>query len=73
LDEKAAFQADEAQAASSASALTVTARSGAEGESVDFASRRATLGKMQLWLTTFTALATIAVLVVVSMSVMHAH
>jgi hypothetical protein len=42
------------------------------GESVDFASRRAARGKMQLWLTAFTAAAALAVLAVVSMSVLHA-
>lgn len=41
-------------------------------EDVDFASRRAERGKMQLWLTAFTAAAAVAVLVVVSMSVLHA-
>jgi hypothetical protein len=41
-------------------------------DSVDFASRRAARGKMQLWLTTFTVVAALAVLVVVSVSVFHA-
>ena len=42
-------------------------------DSVDFASRRAARGKMQLWLTTFTVVAALAVLVVVSVSVFYAN
>jgi hypothetical protein len=41
------------------------------GDSVDFTSRRTAHGKMQLWLTTFTVAAAAAVLLVVSMSVLH--
>jgi hypothetical protein len=40
-------------------------------ESVDFALRRAARGKMQLWLTAFTAAAALAVLAVVSVSLTH--
>jgi hypothetical protein len=42
------------------------------GERVDFASRKAARDKMQIWLTAFTALAALAVLIVVSMSLKHA-
>ena len=41
-------------------------------DSLGFASRRAARGKMQLWLTTFTLVAALAVLVVVSFSVFYA-
>jgi hypothetical protein len=41
-------------------------------DSVDFALRRAARGRMQLWLTTFTVVAALAVLVVVSVSVFYA-
>jgi len=41
-------------------------------DSADFALRRAAHGRMQLWLTTFTVAAALAVLVVVSVSVLHA-
>jgi hypothetical protein len=48
-------------------------RAGAEvGEGVDFASRQAARGKMQLWVTAFTAAAALLVLAVVSMSALHA-
>jgi len=42
-------------------------------DSVDFASHRAARGKMQLWLTTFTVVAALAVLVVVSVTVFYAN
>ena len=41
------------------------------GEGVDFASRRAARGKMQLWMTAFTAAAAVAVLIVVFLSVLY--
>lgn len=41
-------------------------------DGVDFARRRAARGRMQLWLTTFTVVAALAVLVVVSVSVFYA-
>jgi hypothetical protein len=41
------------------------------GEGVDFASREANRGKMQLWMTAFTAMAVIAVVIVVSVSVLY--
>jgi hypothetical protein len=42
------------------------------GKDEDFASPALSRGRMQLWLTAFTAAAALAVLVVVSMAVMHA-
>lgn len=68
MDDRAAFQAGErGEVASSVAAARADGR-----EDVDFASRRAERGKMQLWLTAFTAAAAVAVLVVVSMSVLRA-
>ena len=68
MDDRTAFQAGErGVVASSVAAARADGR-----EDVDFASRRAERGKMQLWLTAFTAAAAVAVLVVVSMSVLHA-
>jgi hypothetical protein len=47
-------------------------QAGEGGEGVDFASRRAARGKMQAWVTAFTAAAALAVLVVVWLSLLHA-
>ena len=41
------------------------------GKDEDFASPTTSRGRMQLWLTAFTAAAVLAVLAVVSMAVMH--
>ena len=68
MDEPTAFPASQAQ---DASAVLDLDRQDV-GEGVDFASRQAERSKMQLWLTAFTAVAAAAVLVVVSMSVLHA-
>jgi hypothetical protein len=68
LDDRTPFQSGgRGEVASSLAAARADGR-----EDVGFASRRAERGKMQLWLTTFTAAAAIAILVVVSMSVLHA-
>jgi hypothetical protein len=67
LDERTASPASQTEEASVALGLSVQE----VGEGVDFASRRAERGKMQVWLTAFTAAAAVAVLAVVSMSVIH--
>jgi hypothetical protein len=72
LNERTAFPADEAEEASDVVGLDRQDADSDVVEGVDFASRRAERGKMQVWLTAFTAAAAVAVLLVVSMSVLHA-
>ena len=72
MDDRSAFSTREADDPPSVQRPAGSAERPDIGESVDFASRRAARGKMQLWLTAFTAAAALAVLAVVSMSVLHA-
>jgi hypothetical protein len=72
LDERTALEAPEIAAGFRGDEAKPTPAGSDGGESVDFASRQAERGKMQVWLTAFTAAAALAVLAVVSMSVLHA-
>jgi hypothetical protein len=72
LGERAAFSSAEADAARDDPAPVRALAVPDAGEGVDFARRRAARSKAQLWLAAFTAAVALAILVVVSMSVLHA-
>jgi hypothetical protein len=71
LDKRTAYSTSETGDASAAGAGRVLSRADVR-DSVDFASRQAARGKTRLWVAAFTGLAAALVLVVVSMSVLHA-
>jgi hypothetical protein len=71
LDQRTAYSTGETGCASAAGGARVLSRADVR-DGVDFASRQAARGKMRLWVAAFTALAAIVVLVVVSVSVLHA-
>ena len=70
LDKRTAYATGETDNAPAAGGAGRTVRYDV-GDRVDFASRQAALGKMRLWVAAFTGLAAVAVVVVVSMSVLH--
>jgi hypothetical protein len=72
LGERAAFSSAEADVARDESAPVRAHVAADPGDGVDFASRRAARGKARFWLAALTAAVAVAILIVVSVSVLHA-